>query len=102
MSKIHFPDSRFLLPLIQGINGHKTEDQHMSRKMFIYKAGYSTQRASKSLPNYIQILETYIKPWSLLTFRKESSLEYTQLTKSLAKFFAYFLLKSLPFMTAAD
>lgn len=37
MFKILFPDSLFLLPLIQGINGHKTEDQHISRKFLFIK-----------------------------------------------------------------
>lgn len=99
---IFFHNRLFLLPIIQGINGHKIEDQHISRKRFVYKAGYSSQRASKSLPSCIQALEVYIKPQALSAFRKECSLEYSQHIRSLAKCFAYFLLKSLPFMTAAD
>lgn len=100
--KILFPDRLFLLPLIQGINGPKIEDEHISRKEIVYKVVNSTQRASKALPSRIQTLEVYTKPWSLSAFRKESSLEHSQHIRSLAKCFAFFLLKSLPFMTAAD
>lgn len=60
-----------------------------TRKDIVYKGVKSIQRASKSLLNCIQLFKVYIKPGSLLAFKKEISLEYSQPISPLARYFAF-------------
>lgn len=61
----------------------------VEKRSIVYKGSNSIQRASKSLPKYIQALEVYVKPGPLLAFRKKSSLEYNEPIRPLARCFAF-------------